>query len=410
MIAFDFKLMVRLAHRSIFELKDMDSRCKSRRIAMLLINLFFYGLSEMIHWTCFFLDEFFFPDYRQVDVIEPVFIAGLPRSGTTHMHRLMAKDPQFTSFRLWEILLAPSIVQKKFYKAMGVLDRKLGSPISRFIDKFEKAAFKNKFHEIGLFKPEEDDPILLHIFSSFFLVFMFPFDEDVRRFSRFDLEIPAAERARIMKFYKQCVQRHLYVFGKDKRFLSKNPAFSPKIRSIGETFPDAKVIYMARNPLQAVASGMSFRSFLLDHLYFPLSPEAIQSLILQNALFFYTHPLEILSAWQENRHAFVNYDSLIADSEKTVLDVYHRFGLNVSTPYRRALSLDKIRSFAYRSRHCYAPEDFGISRDTIISLFKQVFDKFGFDMNSGENLNSESLGPDQDNDSGDFVSNESCRM
>ena len=211
---------------------------------------------------------------------------------------------------------------------------------------------------------------------------MFPFDERVRRFSRFDLELPAADRDRIMKFYKQCVQRHLYVFGKDKRFLSKNPAFSPKIQSIGETFPDAKVIYMARNPLQAVASGMSIRSFWLDRLHSPLSPEDMQSFIIERTLFFYSHPLEILSAWPENRHAFVNYDSLVADPEKTVLEIYERFGLNVSPSYRAALSLDKIRSFTYRSRHRYAAEDFGISRDTIISLFQNIFEKFGFDKNS----------------------------
>jgi omega-hydroxy-beta-dihydromenaquinone-9 sulfotransferase len=382
MIAFDFKLMFRLARKSVAGLKDMDRRHRPRRIAVLLINLLFYSLSEMVHWTCFILDELLFPDYRKIDVLEPVFIVGLPRSGTTHFHRLMAKDPRFTSFRLWEILLAPSIVQKKFFKALGVLDRKLGNPVSRFILQFEKEKLQNKFHEIGLFKPEEDDPILLHIFSSFFLFFIFPFDDEVNHFSRFDLEIPASERVRIMKFYKQCVQRHLYVFGKDKRFLSKNPAFTPKIQSIGETFPDAKVIYMARNPLQAVASGMSIRSFWLDRLYSPLSPEAIQSFIVQRALFFYTYPLETLSAWPENRHALVNYDSLIADPEKTVLDVYKRLDMDVSTSYRTALSLDKIRSFAYRSRHHYASEDFGISRDTILSLFQNVLDQFGFDKKS----------------------------
>lgn len=382
MIAFDFKLMFSVARKSIAGLKHMDRHHRPRRIAILLMNLFFFGISEMIHWACFFLDELFFPDYRKVNVFEPLFIVGLPRSGTTHIHRLIAKDPQFTSFRLWEILLAPSIVQKKLFKALGVLDRKLGNPVSQFILKFEKEKLKNKFHEIGLFKPEEDDPILLHIFSSFFLVFMFPFDERVRRFSRFDLELPAADRDRIMKFYKQCVQRHLYVFGKDKRFLSKNPAFSPKIQSIGETFPDAKVIYMARNPLQAVASGMSIRSFWLDRLHSPLSPEDMQSFIIERTLFFYSHPLEILSAWPENRHAFVNYDSLVADPEKTVLEIYERFGLNVSPSYRAALSLDKIRSFTYRSRHRYAAEDFGISRDTIISLFQNIFEKFGFDKNS----------------------------
>jgi hypothetical protein len=317
-----------------------------------------------------------------VRVREPVFIIGLPRSGTTHMHRLLAKDPQFTSFRLWEIMLAPSIVQKKLFKALGVLDRKLGNPASRFILRFEKEKLKNKFHETGLFKPEEDDPILLHIFSSFFLVFMFPLDEYVRRFSRFDLEIPAAERIRIMKFYQQCVQRHLYVFGKEKRFLSKNPAFSPKIQSIKETFPDAKVIYMARNPLQAVASGMSIRSFWLDRLSSPLSPEAVQSFIIQRALFFYNYPLEILSAWPKNRHAFVNYDLLIADPEQTVLDIYERLCLDVSTPYRTALSLEKIQSLSYRSQHRYASEDFGISHDAIISLFQNVFEKFGFDKHS----------------------------
>jgi len=45
--------------------------------------------------------------------------------------------------------------------------------------------------------------------------------------------------------------------GGDRRLLSKNPGFTPKIESLRHSFPDARFIYMVRNPLETIGSMQS---------------------------------------------------------------------------------------------------------------------------------------------------------
>ena len=62
-----------------------------------------------------FLDNIFFPQYRKVEVKNPVFIIGHPRSGTTFLHRLLTQTNDFAVFQLWHILL-PSLTARVLLK------------------------------------------------------------------------------------------------------------------------------------------------------------------------------------------------------------------------------------------------------------------------------------------------------
>jgi hypothetical protein len=62
------------------------------------------------------------------------------------------------------------------------------------------------------------------------------------------------EKQRVMNFYKRCLQRHVYAYGGRKIYLSKSPSFSASVDSIYKTFPDARIIYLVRNPMEVVPS------------------------------------------------------------------------------------------------------------------------------------------------------------
>ncbi|MFT4901153.1 MAG: hypothetical protein ACI81V_000420 [Lentimonas sp.] len=63
---------------------------------LLLAYPLFLGL-QLIHWLGFLIDELCYPHYRRIEVKAPLFIAGIPRSGTSFVHRTLASDPSFTS-------------------------------------------------------------------------------------------------------------------------------------------------------------------------------------------------------------------------------------------------------------------------------------------------------------------------
>ena len=377
--SFDFGLLVRMYIKSIVSYRETGARFTLKRWGFVLTFPFWYGFLEITNWICLFLDEIFFPGYRHVEIKKPVFIVGFPRSGTTYLHRLMDSDPQFTSLKLWEIIFAPSILQKKFFRLIGRLDRMMGKPLYCLAVALEDKAFagSRSMHKISHFEAEEDEIILIHIFASLFLIFMFPFD-DMNQFSRFDTEVPPYRRKKIMNFYKKCVQRHLYEFGPDRHFLSKNPASSSKINSICETFPDAKIICPVRRPFEALPSAISWVSYGFNQ--FNTVDQAVTTAkILSLISHFYTYPLEELDKRPESGRLIATYDDLVTDPGAFVRRLYDRFGFVVSEDYGRYLEKETEKARTYRSTHTYSLDRCGLTHDQVIEDFKPIFDRFGFE-------------------------------
>lgn len=385
-MVFNFKLLFRLVYKSLFATRGTNARLTVKRLVLLFFGLSGYTLSEIANWTGFLMDEIFFRSYRKLEIRRPVFILGVPRSGTTYLHRLLTKDDtQFTSMTFFEIMFAPSITQKKIWMNIRTLDQRLGRPLFKQILAMEKRMFMSMdhIHKTGLFEPEEDENILFHIFSSATLGYIFPFDEEIRPFMFFDNEISSPDRARIMKFYKQCVQRHLFVFGKDKRYLSKNPNFSPKVRSINETFPDAKVICMLRTPFKVLPSVLNTTSNWYNFFTTPIEPYPMRETILLMISHWYRYPSYQLKKWPTERQVVLKYENLMQDTEHTILSIYERFGFDISPHFRQILRETKEKAKQYKSSHDYSLEQTGLTHEQIISDYKDILEQFNFDTKEG---------------------------
>jgi len=382
-MAFNFKLFFRLAYRTFFHTRGTNARLTLKRVFVLLLFAVLYPAVEMLNWLGFLLDSMLIRGYRDQTVREPLFIVGVPRSGTTFLHRLLARDEgQFTSMKFWEILFAPSITQKKFYTAIGALDALCGSPLFRLTGALEKRYLKNliKIHPTSLFEAEEDGIILLHIFSSPFLGFVLPFLDDLWPYVLLDTEMEyAAQRGKIMAFYKRCVQNHLYVFGREKRFLSKNPLFSAMVGSLNETFPDAKFIYMARTPFETVPSAISLLTFYFNTFLSPIEPCPFLDRQLAMVSCYYRYPLTRLDRMSPDRQQVITYQTLVTHPAQTVTGIYTSFGFVMSPAYTAIIQREEEKARSYKSKHEYSLEKFGLTREQIVALYEDIFDRFGFE-------------------------------
>ncbi len=229
-------------------------------------------------------------------------------------------------------------------------------------------------HKVGLFEPEEDDLIHLHIFNTAFLIYMFPFDE-MKAFLRFDTDLEPELRAGTMNFYKRCIQCHLYVYGREKRFLSKNPSFSGKVRSLAETFPDCKIVCMVRNPLEAVPSAVSWVSYGLK-CYNSIDDRVLAAEIPKGISHLYFYPRKQLEKLPPDRGAILRYEDLVAEPAKFVRDLYFRFGMDIPPAFRNILEDASEENKNYKSGHTYSLESQGLSPDMILKDYKEVFDEF----------------------------------
>jgi len=208
------------------------------------------------------LDYVFFFPFVKMKVKKSIFIIASPRTATTFLfHKLAEQTDKMTAMKLWEIAYAPSIIQK--YMVIGIMkiDRIFGHPVKIFLLYVTGKMFKryDQIHVIGLNLPEEDEAILLFRMSSVYLNFFYPDTKYFDDYFLFDDNIRDAKRKRITKFYFRCVQRHNYVFNRngEKYFLSKNPAFMSKVKSLHDFFPDAVFLNINRTPAKTIPSTIN---------------------------------------------------------------------------------------------------------------------------------------------------------
>jgi hypothetical protein len=240
---------------------------------------------------------------------------------------------------------------------------------------------KYKIHPISFFQPEEDGNILFHIWDSWWVSFMFPFRDELPDYQHFDQALSTEHKHRIMAFYKSMLQRHLYATGK-KYFVAKNPAFSAKIATLKEFFPDARIIYLVRNPLDMLPSTISMINYARRVFTEPEEKWLYLDEIVEMTKHWYSYPLQYLDAHPSPRHLILNYEELIQRPEHVLRSFYEQFG------YPDRPGLDAIvdqavkETLSFHSDHVYSYQEMGFTREQIVEMYADIFERFGFDKRS----------------------------
>ncbi len=355
---FNFRLFFHLIFRT-FSFSKLSLRFPSvKRILVVLIIFPIYLILLLFNYIFLFLDELFFPAYRHTDISKAIFITGVPRSATTYVLSLFARDiGHFTCFKFWELMFAPSILQKYIFNFLIWIDSKIGHPVKSLavlIDRIFFGRFRG-IHDIGLTKPEEDEVIFMYSFTSAYLSYFFPEIPATDKYLLFDDLVPENERKHLMRFYSHFVQRHNYVFNRngDKYFLSKNPSFVSKLRSVSECFPHAKFIYLLRSPYKTIPSTISLNA----HIYaatcrLPESCPLIEKTrdMLAN---WYKMADNAMKERIRERGITINFRNLIEHPKNTMLQLYHFLGIDPLRSVKVDLDNEEKRSRMYKSPHAY---------------------------------------------------------
>jgi hypothetical protein len=334
-----------------------------------------------IHSVFFFLDKLVFPGLWSQKIEKPIFIVGHARSGTTLIHRLLAADAdRFSYFLYWEMFF-PSLIEKKLIRALGVLDRRLLGDF--FLSKLEAwdektfGAFRH-MHEMGLWVPEEDDFVMSTTFCSAYWHLPAPL-MDINDVFYLDQK-PARFRARVMRSYRECVRRQLYLNGGDKTHLSKNPVYCGRVATLLEAFPDARIVVNVRNPIECVPSNhklmeANFRGRGWKQEDFAASLDVLEAM----AYDCFHNPRQVLAAHPGTPQLAVDYRELIAHPRATIEKLYQTFGLPISTAYAETLAAQDAKSRQHKSRHSYSAEEFGIDTDRMRRELEEFYREYGWD-------------------------------
>lgn len=371
---------------------DGQARPSWRRRGMLALFIPLFLIVQGVHWLGFLLDALFIRRDREIQIREPLFVLGVPRSGTTNLHQVLARDSKFTTFSSWECLFALSVTQRLFWRALGRLDARLGGWGARLVSWVERRAFASldDIHAMGLKTPEEDYFALNPVLSCFILALPFPGSEHLWRMGSFDRDMPADEGELILDFYHRCLQKHLYVHGPDKRLLSKNAAFAPLAISLAQRFPDARFLICLRDPLETLPSQLSAIAPGLRLFGVPADSRVIRDRFIDQLGFYYEN-LDRLARAHPNRCFSASLPAIRSRLAEVLAQAYDRLGLPLSEDFRRQLEAETAGARGYRSGHRYSLEQFGLDTETLSARFSaarahlsQLLEREAVDQPSGQ--------------------------
>lgn len=328
------------------------------------------------------LDELFFPAYRDVKVLPPLVIAANPRSGSTYLHRLLCRDREtFAYFRLYHTLF-PAVTLYRLFDFFLWLDRVTGRPLTRLVGWLERRLFGGweHVHDIGLGRAEEDEGLFLFPFATPALYMLFPFFREVPGL-RFADGLPEWKRKAVAGYYESSVKRFLYATGSGNRiFLMKSVLFAGRMKLMAGVFPDARVVYLVRDPCEAIPSAVNmFTTFWSAHS--PDIPKDSERAREWARLFvdYYRYFHENRQLLDGGRLMAVRFADLVSDPAGTVRRIYGRFGLSLRPELVESVANDSKRHEGGGEGRNHTLEEYGIDRQWVLAELEDIYTEYGLE-------------------------------
>lgn len=323
-------------------------------------------------------DHVLVPSFKRRTLDRPIFVLGNPRSGTTFMHRFLLNTDRLAAFELWEMLF-PAITARR---ALAPFVDRL-APLSPA--RYHSAAA----HETGLRDVETDDAMdFFHFVDGGFLwSYFLAWDDDwgsERARSYFELDrAPAREKLRHFRYMEGCWRRNLHVKGKE-RIIVKASSYTLRVKTLLERYPDCKLIYMVRDPVDTIPSGMSLLTGVLEksHDMFNTTRQKDRERYLENLyqaschLFRYFHEVWKAGEIPERNLCIVPYPRMMRELEGTMREVVEFLQVDPGPGFEAMVHAQAQKQRQHKSAHSYSLAKFGLTAERIRSDLDFVYRDF----------------------------------
>jgi hypothetical protein len=298
------------------------------------------------------------PEFRKVEIRRPLVITGVPRTGTTALHKLLAMDPQFQGLEHW-ITEAP---QPRPPRETWESNPAYQASVAGLKIFFEIMPEMRKAHDIVADEVDECLEVLRQSFvSNRFASGMHT--PSYARWLRTQDELPSYRR-----FVD--VLRLVGIDAPQQRWLLKNPGHIVTMECLLEVLPDACVIQTHRDPVKALPSlcstlHMAWRMFEGENARADqIGPREVE---------YWADAVEATDRVRRTRgEQFhdVHHRDFHRNPLGIVRGIYDRFGLSLSDETARRMQqwIDASPTTKH-GEHKYRLEDYGITADQIRKRF-----------------------------------------
>ena len=302
------------------------------------------------------------PEYAGVPVERPIFVTGLPRSGTTALHRLLTADPAHQGLELWLAEMPQPRPPRETWAANPVFQAIQAGYERHHVEHPEFMGV----HYIAADTVEECWQLLRQTLRSVSY-------ECLAHLPAYSAWL--AEQDWTGPFRRH--RRNLQLIGLNdtsRRWVLKNPSHLFSIDAIMTVYPDALIIQTHREPRSVIGSMCSLAAHATDGWSNIFRGKVIGA----DQLELWARGLEEFGAarakYSPAQFLDVDYAEFTADPARTIESVYEHFGLDYSDAAAatiRALSAEASQG-ASRPAHRYSLADFGLTAE-------QVGERFGGD-------------------------------
>ena len=311
------------------------------------------------------------PEIEREEMVRPVFIVGINRTGTTFLHRMMARDARFWSLRRYE-LSEPVLASGDYATVARTTADPRRAHLKELLDSLRVVDQFAEMHRIDIDQPEEDFPILRQSFASWVNAVAY-YVPDYRCWLAATGSGDAyAWHHRVMRHFTwQRRQRERDV---RKTWLLKMPFHLMELEALLANYHDAIFIQTHREPARFMGSWNSLvdriRSVSIEPR--PRNDTGAEQLELMSGMlneamrFRVSHP-ELESRWVD-----VSYRDLVEDPMAVVNAIYERLDWRLEPAAAAAMQSWLERQAEQRRQeppHRYSLEDFGLTAEQVTAAF-----------------------------------------
>jgi hypothetical protein len=303
-------------------------------------------------------------EHADVAITRPIFVTGLPRTGTTALHRLLTADPAHQGLELW----LTEVPQPR-------------PPRDTWAENPVFAAIQAGYRQHHLEHPEF---MGLHYIDAAQVEECWQLLRQSMTSVSFEClaHIPAYSQWLAVQDWTPAYERHrhnLKLIGlpdAGKRWVLKNPSHLFALNALLAVYPDALIVQTHRSPRTAIASVCSLNAHASQGwstLYTGAQVGRAQ-----------------LDLWARGLHTFMSdraahdpahfvdvyYEDFVSDPMAVVEHIYERLGAPLSAPARAAMTELHLSSTSGQARpsHSYALEEYGLTPSLVDARFRDYLE------------------------------------
>jgi Sulfotransferase family len=302
------------------------------------------------------------PEILARPIAQPIFIMGLPRSGTTFLHSLLAQDPSIVVPLSWQSIYPyPANV-----RVLGVDLQLTWLNVQFGIMKLLSRELSD-LHPLSVTGPQECTDITAQVFQSL------RFDSTYRVPSYQDW---LGEHGHLdaYRFHRRFLQ-HLDAQSPGRRWVLKSPDHVFALHAIRAVYPDAHIVFLHRDPLSVLASVAKLTEVLRRPFARSVDREDIGRQVSSSWADGANRMIE--ASKQSDSILHLHYRDVVSSPMNTVMALYRHCGLSLSPDARTRMQtwLDQSPKNGNRQND-YRLSEFGLDPEVLRDRFKRYMDVF----------------------------------